>query len=116
MPDELGSIGRYQVKSVLGEGAAGIVYKAYDPVLQRTVAIKVPKDSDNSLVNSTKAGQNFYSEAVMGGQLQHENIVSIYDVGRDNNIDYLVMEYVDGHSLKQHLKHNKPLAIEYVIE
>ena len=80
------------------------------------MVIKRPKDSDNSLVNNIKAGQDFYSEAVMAGQLQHENIVSIYDVGRDNNLDYLVMEYVDGRSRKQHLKHNKPLAVEYVIE
>ena len=116
MPYDLDSIGRYQIKGVLGKGAAGIVFKAYDPVLQRTVAIKIPKESDSAITNNPKTGQDFYSEAVMGGQLQHENIVSIYDVGRDNNIDYLVMEYVDGASLKHHLKHNKPLTIEYVTE
>ena len=110
------SIGRYQIKNKLGEGAAGIVYKAFDPVLQRSVAIKVPKLTDSTSNNSVKAGQDFYNEAVMGGQFQHENIVTIYDVGRDNQVDYLVMEYVDGISLKQYLKKAKPLAIDFVIE
>lgn len=80
------------------------------------MAIKIPKDSDNSIINNTRAGKDFYSEAVMGGQLQHENIVSIYDVGRDNKLDYLVMEHVDDWSFKQHLKNNKPLAVDNVIE
>ena len=110
------SIGRYQIKNKLGEGAAGIVYKAFDPVLQRSVAIKVPKVTDSARDSAIKAGLDFYSEAVMGGQFQHENIVTIYDVGRDNQVDYLVMEYVDGISLKQHLKNAKPLTIDFVIE
>jgi len=116
MPDDKESIGRYKIKSRLGEGTAGIVYKAFDPVLQRIVALKIPKLADNSIEKNIKAGQDFYNEAVIGGQFQHENIVTIYDVGRDNYVDYLVMEYVDGVSLKYHLKHNKPLAIDYVTE
>ena len=116
MSDKKSSIGRYQIKSKLGEGAAGIVYKAFDPVLQRNIAIKIPKVTDNSIDNNIKAGQDFYTEAVMGGQFQHENIVTIYDVGRDNHIDYLVMEYVDGVSLKYHLKKLKTLDIAYVVE
>ncbi|MFV2005778.1 MAG: protein kinase [Gammaproteobacteria bacterium] len=116
MSDHKESIGRYKIKSRLGEGAAGIVYKAFDPVLQRTVALKVPKLADNSIEKNIKAGQDFYTEAVMGGQFQHENIVTIYDVGRDNHVDYLVMEYVDGVSLKYFLKHNQPLDIDYVTE
>ena len=116
MLEKNASIGRYQVKGKLGEGAAGIVYKALDPVLQRSVAIKVPKLTDSSIDNNIKAGQDFYTEAVMGGQFQHENIVTIYDVGRDNQVDYLVMEYVDGISLKHYLKKAKPLAVDFVIE
>ena len=95
MPDKISSIGRYQIKGKLGEGAAGIVYKAFDPVLQRNIAIKVPKVTDNSVDKNIKAGQDFYTEAVVGGQFQHENIVTIYDVGRDSQLDYLVMEYVN---------------------
>lgn len=116
MSDIKESIGRYKIRSKIGEGAAGIVYKAFDPVLQRIVALKIPKIADNSIEKNIKAGQDFYTEAVMGGQFQHENIVTIYDVGRDNLVDYLVMECVDGVSLKYHLKHNKPLAIDYVTE
>lgn len=116
MPDDKGSIGRYKIKSRLGEGAAGIVYKVFDPVLQRIVALKIPKPVDNANEQNIKAGQDFFTEAVIGGQFQHENIVTIYDVGRDNHVDYLVMEYVDGVSLKYHLKHNKPLDIDYVSE
>lgn len=116
MPDDKGSIGRYKIKSKLGEGAAGIVYKVFDPVLQRIVALKIPKPVDNANEQNIKAGQDFFTEAVIGGQFQHENIVTIYDVGRDNHVDYLVMEYVDGVSLKYHLKHNKPLDIDYVSE
>jgi len=116
MPDHKESIGRYKIKNKLGEGAAGIVYQAFDPVLQRTVALKVPKLADNSKEKNIKAGQDFYTEAVMGGQFQHENIVTTYDVGRDGDVDYLVMEYVEGVSLKYFLKKNKPLDIDYVTE
>ncbi len=94
MPDKKSSIGRYQINGKLGEGAAGIVYTAFDPVLQRKVAIKVPKVTDNSIDKNIKAGQYFYTEAVMGGQFQHENIVTIYDVGRDNHISCIRTERV----------------------
>jgi serine/threonine protein kinase len=116
MSEQIPSIGRYQIKSRLGQGAAGIVYKAYDPVLQRNVAIKIPKSKEVGTEEYVKKAKDFYTEAVMGGQFQHDNIVTIYDVGKDNQVDYLVMEYVDGTSMRQHLKDNGPLDVEYVID
>jgi eukaryotic-like serine/threonine-protein kinase len=110
------TIGRYKIKSKLGEGAAGIVYKAEDPVLQRTVAIKVPKSKDFTAEDYVQKAKDFYREAVVGGQFQHENIVTIYDVGKDSEIDFLVMEYVDGISMRKHLKQAKQLSIDYVVD
>lgn len=115
MPDSTTTIGRYQIKKKVGEGAAGKVYLAIDPVLKRQVAIKLPKldDGRNEVISSA---DEFYAEAVMGGQFHHPNIVTILDVGRDRNIDYLVMEYVDGLSLAQHIKMQQRLPVAFCLQ
>ena len=86
-------IGKYEITDVIGEGGMGAVYKATDPRIGRTVAIKVIKGdfSDNP-----ELLKRFYREAQAVGNLQHPNIVVVYDLGEENGSPYLVMEYLNG--------------------
>ena len=102
-------LGRYEVIEELGRGAMGAVYKALDPEIGRTVAIKVilvgnqPPDVLEDYV------QRFRREAQTAGRMAHPSIVTIYDVGQDEDGQpYLVMEYVDGTTLDKLLAHNHP--------
>jgi serine/threonine protein kinase len=96
-------LGKYEVRSVLGKGAMGIVYKAYDPHIERFVAIKtIRKDS----VEPELAAQymaRFKNEAKAAGRLQHPNIVSVYEYGEDDNVTFIAMEYVEGAGLREYL-------------
>jgi len=88
--------GRYAILKKLGEGGKGVVYKARDTVLNRVVAIKVLK----SEVLSEEAYPRFIREAQAVAKLNHPNIVSIYDIGKDDEKRFFVVEFVDGMSLR----------------
>jgi len=101
-------VGRYQILSLLGEGGMATVYKAYDPRLERDVAIKVirreafpPEDIDMLL-------KRFEREAKSLGKLSHPNIVGVIDYGEHDGSPYLVMVYVSGGTLKERLGHPMP--------
>jgi serine/threonine-protein kinase len=96
-------IGKYEVQSVLGKGAMGVVYKAFDPGIERVVAIKtVRKDLvDPDLVEQSMA--RFKNEAVAAGRLLHPNIVSVYEYGEDDANAFIVMEFVEGTGLREFL-------------
>ena len=84
---------RYNIIEKIGEGGMGKVYKAFDPHLKRFVALKfVKEDSDNVI-------KRFIQEAQAQGQITHENICRIYEVGEYNNMPYIAMQYIDGPSL-----------------
>ncbi len=101
------SIGRYQVRSKLGGGAFGVVYLGYDPHLDRQVAIKVPKFDD--LEDSRgKAEQDFLSEARQLAKLSHPAIVSVFEVGIEDEVCYIVSDFVDGPDLSRWLKTRTP--------
>jgi len=104
-------LGKYEVQGVLGKGAMGIVYKAHDPHIERTVAIKtVRKDLiDADLAASFLA--RFKNEARAAGRLQHPNIVAVYEYGEADDIAYIVMEYVDGIGLREYL--NRKARFEF---
>ncbi len=91
--DRPAKIGKYEITDVIGEGGMGAVYKATDPRIGRTVAIKVIKGdfSDNP-----ELLKRFYREAQAVGNLQHPNIVVVYDLGEEHGNPYLVMEYLNG--------------------
>jgi serine/threonine-protein kinase len=98
----LDKIGKYTIQETLGQGSMGLVYRALDPDIDRTVAVKV--------VNFGAAGQSqdeenlrlrFLQEAKAAGRLSHPNIVAIYDTGRENNNLYIVMQYIEGKNLQQ---------------
>jgi serine/threonine-protein kinase len=100
---DLERLGKYEIKSALGKGAMGIVYKGYDPHIERYVAIKtIRKD----LVDPEVAQQymaRFKNEARAAGRLTHPNIVAVYEYGEDDTVTYIAMEYVEGHGLREHL-------------
>ena len=93
-------LGRYQIASVLGQGAMGKVYKAFDPVIERTVAVKtINLRFEAHEVEQFK--ERFYREAKAAGGLNHPNIVTIYDVAEEDDTAYIAMELLDGLSLRQ---------------
>jgi len=92
---------RYEIISEIGTGGMARVYKAKDRYLQRTVAIKILKDE---FKEDSEFLKRFDTEAQAAANLTHPNIVQIYDVGRDNDNYYIVMEYVDGITLKEYIR------------
>jgi serine/threonine protein kinase len=103
------SIGRYRIEGLLGTGAMGEVYRAYDPVIDRPVAIKVVRTELAAGSGSEQWLQRFRREARAAGRRFHPNIVAILDFGEDDGMPFLAMEYVDGRSLDAILKTSGPL-------
>jgi serine/threonine-protein kinase len=98
---------RYQVVGELGRGGMGIVYKAKDTVLDRLVAYKVLPDA---LKENPQALKNFLREAKSAAQLNHPNIVTVYDAGEQDGRYYIAMEYVDGNTLKEIVRRRGAIA------
>jgi serine/threonine protein kinase len=99
-------IGRYQILGELGRGAMGIVYKAQDPAIGRTIAIKSIRLED--LTDETERArlrERLFREAQSAGILSHPGIVTIYDIAEENGMAYIFMEFVNGPPLEQMLKH-----------
>lgn len=94
-------LGRFEIRRELGHGRFGVVFLAWDPQLQRQVALKVPQ-FDAAMDPDLR--ERFRGEALSAGKLQHSGIVSIYDVGQHAGIDYLAMAYVDGQTLADRLQ------------
>lgn len=96
------TIGRYKIVKELGRGAMGAVYKAMDPQIDRTVAVKVILTSNLSPKDLENYKQRFYREARAAGKMSHGGIVTIYDITEDaKGQPYLVMEFVEGRTLEQ---------------
>ncbi len=104
---------RYQIIKTLGEGGMANVYLAHDIILDRNVAVKVLR---GDLANDEKFVRRFQREALSASSLSHPNIVEMYDVGEDDGQYYIVMEYVDGKTLKQILKQRGKLSITEVVD
>ena len=104
---------RYQIIKTLGEGGMANVYLAHDTILDRNVAVKVLR---GDLANDEKFVRRFQREALSASSLSHPNIVEMYDVGEDDGQYYIVMEYVDGKTLKQVLKQRGHLSITEVVD
>jgi eukaryotic-like serine/threonine-protein kinase len=97
-------IGKYQIQGVLGQGGMGIVYRAFDPAIQRSVAIKTITKSTLDSADLQYALTRFRHEAQAVGRLTHPRIAAIYDCGEDADIAYIVMELVNGQSLFHHIQ------------
>ncbi len=101
--------GRYEIAEKLGAGGMAVVYRAQDTLLQRPVTVKVLRGefaADDTVV------RRFRREAQAAASLSHPNIVGVYDVGRQDDIHYIVMEYVQGKTLKEEIGERGPLAPE----
>lgn len=104
---------RYEIVRSIGEGGMANVYLGYDTILDRNVAIKVLR---GDLSNDEKFVRRFQREALSASSLSHPNIVEMYDVGEDNGIYYIVMEYIEGQTLKQLLKRRGSLTLSEAID
>lgn len=109
--DSIGSLGHYEILRVLGKGAFGIVFKAFDEKLHRVVAIKV---MDPQLAATSPPRKRFLREARSAAAIKHENIVQVYSV-EEQPLPYMVIEYIDGLTLQEKLDGTGPLATNEVI-
>ena len=103
-------LGRYTIDGEIGRGAMGIVFRATDSVLQRTVAVKtvnmaLEKD------HADKYEARFFQEARAAGGLNHPNIVTVYDAGKAGDVVYMAMEYIQGVELRTLLTEGQPMAL-----
>ena len=104
---------RYEVIRSIGEGGMANVYLAYDTILDRNVAVKVLR---GDLSGDEKFVRRFQREALSASSLAHPNIVEMYDVGEDNGVYFIVMEYIEGKTLKQLLKKRGTLTLSESID
>ena len=106
---KISSIGKYRIIELVGEGAMGVVYRAIDPILERTVAIKVMNDS---IARQDDLRKRFLHEAQAAGSLQHPNVVCIYDLGEADGHLFIAMEFVQGVDLEHLIELGEPLSLQ----
>src|SRR6202158_2133303 len=105
-------LGPYEIQSPLGAGGMGEVYRARDTRLDRTVAVKI---LPSHLSEDPEARQRFDREARTISSLNHPNICTLHDVGHQDGVDYLVMEYLEGETLAERLRKG-PLPVPQVLK
>lgn len=105
--------GRYKIKELIGGGGMSNVYLAHDMILDRDIAIKILR---YDFSNEEELRRRFQREALSTTSLAHPNIVNIFDVGEDDSIHYLVMEYVPGKTLKDYIIDHSPVSPERAVE
>lgn len=105
--------GRYELIEVIGEGGMAKVFKARCRILDRIVAVKILKEEYSRDKNFV---EKFKSEALSAARLTHPNIVNVYDVGQENDVYYIVMEYVEGQTLKDVIRRQAPLPVDRAVD
>ncbi|SDM63748.1 serine/threonine protein kinase [Fictibacillus solisalsi] len=105
--------GRYKLLEVIGDGGMAIVYRAKDLILDRDVAVKILR---SEFSDDEEFIKRFKREAEAATSLDHPHIVSIFDVGEENNVYFIVMEYVKGKTLKQYIREKGRLSVEESIQ
>jgi eukaryotic-like serine/threonine-protein kinase len=111
------TVGRYQILEELGKGTMGLIYKALDPKINRLLAIKVIRfsdDFDEGMVQEIK--DRFFREAEIAGKLSHPVIVTLHDVGEDGDLTYMAMEYLEGRDLSHYCLKGNLLPIRTVLD
>ncbi len=111
-PGEIGWLGGYRVVQVLGTGGMGIVFQAEDTYLRRSVALKVMRPA---LSGSDEARRRFLREARLAAALEHEHVVTIYQVGEESGVQFLAMQWLRGLTLEEFLRQHAPLRIPLAI-
>jgi serine/threonine-protein kinase len=107
------TISHYAILEKLGEGGMGVVYKAEDLVLHRLVALKVPAEQ---LIRDTDMRERFLNEARMAATLLHQNVTVVHEVGEHEGRPFIVMEFVDGHTLHHAIRDRGPLPVPMVVD
>lgn len=111
-PDEIGRLGPYRILQVLGQGGMGLVFQALDTHLQRPVALKVMKPD---LAEESVSKQRFLREARAAAAIEHDHIVTIYQVGEENGLPFLAMQLLRGEPLDKRLERDGPLPVPEVL-
>ena len=112
---EIGNIGKYEVRREIGRGAMGVVYEAFDPSIKRIVALKTIRSDQLAGEHSAAVIARFRREAQAAGRLNHPNIVSIYDLGEDDGVWFIAMEFVQGRELKECFESNERFRMPDVV-
>jgi serine/threonine protein kinase len=107
------SVGRYDILEKLGQGGMGTVYKAFDPLLTRVVAIKV---ISAQLDSQPEHRERFFREARAAAQLSHRNIITIHDLGEHEGVPFLAMEYLEGRDLDRRLRDHELMSLSQKLE
>src|SRR5215472_8643548 len=109
------TVGRYEIVGELGRGAMGVVYRAKDPTIGRTVALKTMRLDVHGL-DAQEMVRRFQNEARAAGVLNHPNIVTIYDAGEEDGIFYIAMEFIEGTTLHELLAEKRVLPTDEVVQ
>jgi len=113
----LKKIGKYEIKRRIGRGSMGVVYEAYDPFVQRTVAIKVAHTSKDMDVGTVqKLRELFFAEVYSAGRMHHPSVVSVFDAGQEDDLNYIVMEFVDGTTLQEYISGGRTLNPKQIVD
>jgi len=111
------TVGRYEILMEIGKGAMGTVYKGRDPKINRLLAIKTIRFSDEFEENQLQEiKERFFREAELAGKLSHPGVVAIYDVGEDYDLTYMAMEFLDGEDLDRYCKKDSLLPIRKILD
>ena len=106
-------IGRYELRDKLGQGGMGVVYRAYDTLLERVVAVKL---ISGTIEENPDLRERFFREARAAGQLSHRNIITIHDLGEHEGLPYLAMEYLDGEDLQRRMAGHDRLSLAHKLD
>jgi len=113
----LKKIAKYEIKRRIGRGSMGVVYEAYDPFVQRTVAIKVAHTSKDMDVGTVqKLRELFFAEVYSAGRMHHPSVVSVFDAGQEDDLNYIVMEFVDGTTLQEYVSGGRTLNPKQIVD
>jgi len=110
--DELGRLGKYRILKILGHGGMGVVYKAEDPKLKRTVAIKAMLPG---MAASASCGKRFLREAEAMAAVEHDHIVRIYQIDEERGVPFLAMEFLKGEPLDERLNREEKMPLADVL-
>jgi len=102
-------VGRYQLIEKLGEGGMGVVYKAFDPLIERTVAVKL---ISGAVDDAAETRERFFAEARAAGRLSHRNIVTIYDLGEEAGHPFFAMEFLEGRDLSARIRSPEVMTLD----
>jgi serine/threonine-protein kinase len=113
---DLGTVGKYTLRRVLGKGAMGVVYEAFDPMIERTVALKTIRKDLWEDEDGAELRERFLREARAAGRLLHPGIVTVYEFGEADGGAFIVMEHVSGRTLKEMMDEGRRFSVAEAVE